>query len=332
MYRNPNGTKRIEYQPADELFRQSTLDTLAGQTVTIMHPRSGFVDGKSWRDVAIGHVGDNIRQDGGCAVADLYIKDAAAVKAVKNRDVKYVSWGYKVDFDATPGETADGKRYDGVQRNIRGNHVAILPVGIAPRGGEECVLRLDSNGDEEYPELKSGVELETALAKITALETELKSVRTDAAELPKVRDALTAANARIAELGELLKPERLDSLAEARATVVALAKAEGIETAGKSATDLKRAVVAKRTPDLANRVDSMNDASLDAVMVVYGSQPHPSMTKVLETAAPTPAPAGTRTDAAEGVKTGTPKYADLYEKHLNESRNAWKNSGDRKVN
>jgi hypothetical protein len=327
-----DGKKITEYQAPEELFRKETLDTIAGSTITMMHPRSGFVTSETWRDVAVGNVGDNVREDAGHAVADLYIREASAVAAVKAGHIKHLSWGYKTDFDATPGTTSDGQRFDGVQRHLRGNHLALLPVGVQPRGGDNCVLRLDSKGDEELPgsgaELKSDVDEQTLIAKITALETELSRVRTDAAALPQVRADVVAANARIAELGEALKPERLDSLADARAAVVAIAKADGIETAGKSTVDLKRAVVSKRTPDLSTRVDSMNESALDAVMVVYGSQPHPSMAAVLPVP-PVAGAEGVRTDAA--APPAVPKYADMYAKSCKDSQNAWKNTGEKTV-
>lgn len=341
-YRNPNGTERKEYRPADEVFRKAALDTFAGSTLTINHPRAPgggrLVTPSTFKSVTVGHVGDNVREDGGHVVADLYIKDENAIKAVRDGNIKHLSCGYQVDYDATPGTTPAGERYDGVQRNIRGNHVALLPVGVAPRGGEQCVLRLDSNGDEEFPgvgrndaDLKFGVDPETLKAQITALETELKSARTDAAALPAVKAELTKATARIAELGELLKPERLDAIADARASVVAVAKADGIDTAGKSTLAVKRAIVAKRTPDLKDRVDSMGEEAVDAVMAVYSSQPHPSLASAINVLGPSVraddgAPDASRVDAVNPTKI--PKAADLYTRSVEASRKRWQNNGD----
>ena len=194
------------------------------------------------------------------------------------------------------------------------------------------MLRLDALGDEEYSELKSdSMELDDLKAKVTVLESELAKSRTDAAELPKVRAELTAANARIAELGEALKPERMDALADARAKVVAAAKAEGIDPTGKSILAVKRAIVAKRTPDLASRVDSMGEESVDAVMAVY-AQSAPAVAAPLSVLAPparTDAAPEARADAVDPNKV--PKYADMYDRHLKASQNAWKNTGDKVV-
>lgn len=331
-YANPDGSPRKEYRPPEEVFKASAMATFAGVTLTINHPRQPdggrLVTSKSWKKDAIGHVGDNVRQDGGHMVADLYIRDESAVRAVLAGQMKHISCGYKVDFDATPGVTPDGQRIDGVQRNMRGNHVALLPNGVAPRGGAECVLRLDSNGDE----LKSGgMELEAALAKVAALEGELKSARTDAADVPALRTKLTKATADLAAaealLGEAGKPERLDALVEERTAVVAAAKTNGIDPVGKSTLAVKRLIVAKRTPKLADRVDSYDGVALDAVMAVYAEQPHASLAGAVAVLG---ADVNARTDGADATRTDAgalPKHAEMYTTATKKLHDAWKNDG-----
>lgn len=334
-YQNPDGSRRREYRPADEVFKKAALETFAGVPVTINHPvmKNGarLVSSETWKQVAIGHLGDNVREDAGHVVADIYIRDAAAVAMVKGGQLRHISCGYNVDYDATPGETAGGDRYDGVQRNIRGNHVALLPQGIAPRGGSECVLRLDSNGDEEITRLKSDVDLEQALAKIAALEGELSKSRADAAELPNARKAAADAQAEVARLTEQLSPARLDSMVEARGSLTASAKSQGVETAGKSNLAIKRAIVAKRTPSLASRVDSMSEEAIDGCMAVYAEQPTPSMDVLGLGNSQPPAPKAPEGNSGMRADSTVPTYESLYNKHLQASRNAWQNSGDKPV-
>jgi uncharacterized protein len=330
-YRNPDGTPRREYRPAEEVFRKDALETFASTTVTMNHPRQPNgqrkVTSDSWKKDAVGHMGENIREDAGHAVGDIFIRDAAAIRAVKDGGVKYLSCGYDVDYDPTPGVTPDGQRYDGLQRNIRGNHVALLPNGVAPRGGSECVLRLDAQGNEE--EFRSDVvdaaklskmtpeQVEALNAQITALTGELAKARTDAAEVTSLRANLATATTDLAVLTAQIAPERLDSLVEERASVVAVAKAAGIDCAGKSTLAVKRLLVAKNTPGLAERVDSMSVETIDAVMSVYAAQPHPSLKAVVEVAA--------RADALPAKKN---VVTEAYAKSVEASRNAWKNSGD----
>lgn len=329
-YRNHDGTERREYRPADEVFRKESMSTFAAATITRNHPvnpdGSRLVTPDTWKRVTIGHVGENVREDGGRMVADLYIKDAAAAKEVLDGKMKHISCGYDVDYDATPGETPGGERYDGIQRNIRGNHVALLPAGIAPRGGSECVLRLDSAGDEISPELKSDVDLETLKAQVAKLTADLAQAnsRADAAEAQNT--VLTGELAKARTDATEPTPERLDALVDARAEVVALAKANDIDPKGKSALQVKRAVIVKRTPKLADRIDSMNDAACDACLAVYQTEPHPSMQVLGDNAGTAGTGGATRADGADA--NAIPKIADLHAKHVQNSLNAWKNKGD----
>lgn len=320
-YRNPDGTPRREYRPASEVFSPASKESFAGVPVTINHPTfadgSRLVSAKNWKGVAIGHLGENVRQDGDFAVADLYVRDADAVARVKSGDLKDVSFGYRVDYDPTPGTAPDGTSYDGIQKNIQGNHLALLPRGVAPRA-EGCSLRLDSNDDEELPGLNSGrMDPETLKAQIVALNGELAKARTDAAEAEQLRKDLAAAKAQLAEL----TPARLDALVTEREGLVATAKAAGVEYAGKTSAQVKRAIVAKKTPSLAARVDAMSDDAVDAVLAVYVAEPHPSLgTAVAAVLAPVD---GVRADGVPDISK-LPKVSDMYAASVEAARNAWK--------
>lgn len=331
-YKNPDGSSRKEYRPADVVFRKDTLDSFAAVPVTLNHPRQADgqrkVSAASWKKDAVGHMGENVRQDGQNAVGDVYVREDALVRDVKAGKVQFVSAGYDVDYDPTPGVTPDGQRYDGTQTAIRGNHVALLPSGVRPRGGSECMLRLDSAGDEEYPRtdgLNSNVTPEQIIAleaKLTALTGELEKARTDSADLAGIKTKLAAAETAVAELTAQVAPERLDALVEERSAVTALAKSAGIETAGKSTLAVKRALVAKNTPALAERVDSMSAETVDAVLAVYKAQPHPSLKSAVDVTMPAVDTA--RTDATPAK---IPTVAELQNKFNKASREAWKNEG-----
>ena len=324
-YRNDNGTERREYRPGDEVFRKAALETFAAAPITVNHPRTAsgqrLVNSDSWRQVAIGHLGENVREDNGHVVADMYIRDSAAVTRIKNGDLRHISCGYNVDYDPTPGVTPEGQRYDGVQRNIRGNHVALLPNGIAPRGGDQCVLRLDSAGDEIVPLNLPQMDLETLQAQLTAVKAELATARADAADVKTLKSQLETANAKIAALEAELAPARMDARVADHAAAVELAKSLGVDPASKTALQIKRACVAKKTPELATRADSMSADALDAVIAVYGAQPHASLAAAA--AVTNPGADGTRTDAAAPAGK-IPTYSELYNKHVKEQANAWK--------
>lgn len=332
-YRNSDGSKRLEYRPADEVFSPEAMATFAGATVTVNHP-SRLVDAKSWRTVTVGHLGENVRRDGDFLVADVYVREASAVARVKKGELKHLSCGYEVDFDPTPGVTAEGQRYDGIQRRIRGNHVALLPNGVPPRGGETCVLRLDSAGDEIPTGLNSDVtpeQIAALQAQVTALTAELAKARTDAATATSLQTQLDAAKAELAKANEQTSPARLDALVEERVAVLALAKANGVETKGKSNVEIKRAVVAKRTPALAARVDSFDAPALDGILAVYGDAAAAASQKAA-VGVVTDAPTGertdaARTDAAREDANRVPTESELRDRARKANADAWKSPG-----
>lgn len=321
-----DGKARREYRPADEVFRADALETFAGVPVTVKHPRGRLVSSQTWKDDAVGHMGDSIRKDGDVAIGDLYIRDAATVAEVKAGRLKGLSLGYRVQYDPTPGTTPEGERYDGVQRNIRGNHVALLPSNIPARGGPECVLRLDSAGDEIDPSNDAredaGVKSERMTPEqIAALQAELTQARADAAEVPALRASLKTALAQPAALPQ----DRIDALVSERADVLALAGKHGIKTAdkdGKALTNLaiKRAVVAKTSPAVADRVDSFGDETVNALLTVEAAKPHPSLKAVVDVAT-VPVVEGARADADADK---LPTMAELRKKSDENLRNAWK--------
>lgn len=148
-YRNPDGTPRREYRPPEAVFAPASLEALRGATVTDLHPKHSRgvdrVDAENWRDLAIGHVGDDVRQAGEYVEASIVIADARAIQRIEARERTEVSVGYQVDLERTPGTTPSGEAYDAIQRNIRPNHVAIVPRG---RAGRDVSLRLDADDNE----------------------------------------------------------------------------------------------------------------------------------------------------------------------------------------
>jgi hypothetical protein len=79
----------------------------------------------------------------------LIITDADAIRAVEDGSFSELSAAYTCDIDMTAG-IFDGVAYDGIQRNIKGNHVALVPEGraghdvkvadAAMEGGEKMTL------------------------------------------------------------------------------------------------------------------------------------------------------------------------------------------------
>lgn len=139
-YRRQDGTEAIEYRPEEEVAKQDALLSLANLPVTLEHPPE-LLTPETCREYQRGHTGSMVEYRSPFAVGFVTVTDREAIDAVKRGDAREVSVGYRVKFDATPGVTPDGQRYDGVQREISGNHVAIVRKG---RAGPEVRLHMDS--------------------------------------------------------------------------------------------------------------------------------------------------------------------------------------------
>ncbi|MDD1616300.1 MAG: DUF2213 domain-containing protein [Methylococcaceae bacterium] len=120
------------HRQKDEVLRDETLASFEGKPVTAGHPE-GFVTPDNWNDLAMGFV-KNVRPheegDDGYIMADLYITNSKAIRAVRD-GLREVSCGYEADY--TDLENGEGK-----QTNILGNHVALVPKG---RCGEKCSIQ-----------------------------------------------------------------------------------------------------------------------------------------------------------------------------------------------
>jgi uncharacterized protein len=139
VYRRADGTERREYRPPDEVFHSDALASFAMRPVTDDHPAEGLLDAENATRYQRGSLGETIKRDGEKVRASILVTDAELVKKILDGK-RELSCGYTCDLDPTPGEYL-GQRYDVVQRNIRGNHVAVVDRG---RAGPEVRLRLDS--------------------------------------------------------------------------------------------------------------------------------------------------------------------------------------------
>ncbi|MBT2142691.1 DUF2213 domain-containing protein [Rhodanobacter sp. LX-100] len=129
------GIVRVSRGPED-LFRPQTIASFEGKPVTLSHPDE-FVGPANIRNFAVGTM-FNVRRGTGIEddlmLADLLITEQGAIKAVQDDGIEEVSNGYEADYDqAEPGRA--------VQRNIVGNHVALVERG---RCGPRCAI-----GDED---------------------------------------------------------------------------------------------------------------------------------------------------------------------------------------
>jgi hypothetical protein len=129
VYRDSMGRETREYRPPEEVFNEDSMRSFEGVPVTDDHPES-FVTKTNVAQLKKGRVSGDVRRDGNDMRASLVI-DADDLIAKMRAGKRDVSNGYSCDLDPTPGVTPEGERYDVIQRNIRGNHAAIVDRGRA---------------------------------------------------------------------------------------------------------------------------------------------------------------------------------------------------------
>lgn len=143
VYSDGRGGIRRELRLPEEVFSTASLESYDGAWITDGHP-SEFVTPQTARDLSRGLVTEPARQDGDLVAMASVIDDARLLRKLDEIQAAgkhaELSVGYYADLDETPGVHPKFGRYDAIQRNIRVNHVAIVPVG---RAGREARLRLD---------------------------------------------------------------------------------------------------------------------------------------------------------------------------------------------
>lgn len=134
---DPDKTYRI-YRSEKEVFSPKFLDSLAQKPVTNEHPHDvgGLVNADTATKKLVGVSSSDVGRQGDKIKVPLVIYDASTINDVEQGKVG-ISAGYTGDIVLRPGITPDGKKYDGIVINMRGNHIAICDADSA-RGGKEC--------------------------------------------------------------------------------------------------------------------------------------------------------------------------------------------------
>jgi hypothetical protein len=169
-------------RPDEEVFRPETVASFEGKSITIEHPPE-FIGPHNQKEHEVGHM-QNVRRGTGSEsdllLADLLVKDPQAIAYV-NRELPQLSSGYDAGYEQDrPGQA--------VQRNIVGNHVALVRRG---RAGPRVTVRDSINGetfmttrDAVLNPLSPGKIINTGMTweggglkpRIDQLEAELKAV------------------------------------------------------------------------------------------------------------------------------------------------------------
>ena len=271
-YRQGDGSVRRELRLPEDVFHADALASMKGKPITVNHPGSGKVTAKDAHRVTVGVMLSEGKQDEDNLRTEIVIHSPDAIG--KSRQL---SLGYKCDMDETPGNHPKYGPYDAVQKNIRVNHLSVVPVA---RAGMIARLNLDSMDQEDFStpqqeqqtmsmvkiKLDSGLEYDAAPEVSVAL----AKLRSDAAELvtklaaiPVLTAERDTLKARVDGFDAELKKAREDGKADAEAKVKldSVAAVFKIDGTGKTDRQIKEAVIKAVNPK--QNLDGKDDAYID---------------------------------------------------------------------
>lgn len=113
------------------------------------------------REYRVGVTHSNADFDGTYLTNGLSVWDNSAIAGIETEEQKELSSSYQYVADMTPGTTPDGEEYDGVMRDIVGNHVALVETG---RAGSDVLVADSLPLELKYMKLdRKGVAIRAAL-------------------------------------------------------------------------------------------------------------------------------------------------------------------------
>ena len=231
-YTDASGGIRLEYRPEEEVASSEALDSFREKCLTKEHPPV-LLDASNTKDYAVGFTSADVSYSDGFVESTLTVTDKETIEEIMRGNVREVSCGYKVDYVDQPGTTPDGQHYDGIQKNIRGNHVAIVKRA---RGGANVRLMLDS-ADAAVTELITlkeetimpaniafdGVSFEADSALAAAVVAEREDAKASYADMKRKYDEMMSNASKMKEEMDAMEKEmkgKCDS-AEGRADALA---------------------------------------------------------------------------------------------------------------
>ncbi|MBN7804899.1 DUF2213 domain-containing protein [Agrobacterium rosae] len=291
------------YRPENEVFKKDAIASYAGVPVTIDHPKNG-VNAATWKDLAVGEVGDDVLRDGEFVRVPMMLRDAKAVKAVEDGK-RELSMGYSAEIKFADGTTPSGEAFDAIMSDFKMNHVAIVDKA---RGGEELRIGDSAKWGASPFEDKSGLApitmekdnmsdtlktvvlgdkaVQVAIADVAAFEAfkadaakALNDAKSESSALIAAKDKeIATRDATIDDLKtKVVDGAALDKLVSERSAIVDKAKkvAPTLDCAGKSNVDIRRLAVAAKLGDAAvkDKSDDYIEARFDTLVDGVSADP-----------------------------------------------------------
>lgn len=265
-YRTADGKVTRELRHPDEVFHADSLESLALVPVTDLHPVEPVTSANA-RKYQAGAVGEVVERDGEYVKARVSVTDTDLIAKIMSGRHE-VSCGYTCDVESQSG-VYEGQPYDTIQKNIRYDHLAIVPRG---RAGREVRLRMDGASQiaaenqheneqegamekieiggkvfEVSADLKAAYEshvqllqkaTQEAQGKTDALQKALdaeQAARKDAADPVKLQERIAARVALQVKASAYLGETKLDAMSDKDIKIAVIRKVdESIDVADKS--------------------------------------------------------------------------------------------------
>lgn len=340
--RDPKDVIRV-FRPEEEVFAEESMLSFASKPVTDNHPPEA-VTSKNSKKFTVGHSVPEVTHDNKFVNTTLHILDAATIAKIESGKVE-LSNGYSADIDWVAGISPDGEQFDAIQRNIKGNHIAIVDRG---RAGPTCSLADNSTPTKDENVMKiiiDGIGYEMpdqsaeAVAKLqkrlSDAEEELKKKDTehekekeDTEEEMKKKDEELEKAKKDTEHAKSKVPtsDALSKMVSDRAELIEKVHKidQDITCDGKSDEELMKEVVSSKLPDF--KLDSVSldyiQARFDTIVETVGSNSQRDLDDSFRKEAQG---GGKKKD----VKDTRPKSVIARDKMMEESRNAWNKKGDK---
>ncbi len=270
-YTRADGSVRRELRHPDDVFAGMSLSSMEGAPVTVMHP-TALVDGDNYSELQKGIVMSDVATEGNLVTATLLVQDAETIAQIDSGELVELSPGYLADVTDESG-TYDGQRYDARQRNIRYNHLSLLPSGHG-RSGAEVSLRLDGVdgiGVETGTDLGKSKDIMSTV-RIDSVDVEVGEAHVGLVErvLTERQDAVDARDklqARVDQLEEDLLAAKVDTTrVDARVALLETAKKHlgaEYEFAGKTDHEVRVDACQKAGKDVSGKSEAYVEGCFD---------------------------------------------------------------------
>jgi len=313
-------------RPEHEVFNDQSLESFRYRPVTNGHPPD-WVDSRNYGRYQVGFSKDKVEKTTDLFVrADLLIQDAVTIGHIQNGK-RQISAGYDALVNWVSGTHDQYGPYDGIQTQIKINHIAIVDqarAGQEARINDSWVDDRDGQGDEMPNEIKreiGGISINFSDQGAQAVDRLIDDKANLEKEISELRAKLTDSLKQIEELKarydvaqtSILTADQIDQKVNERIALIDQARLlyPQIETAGRSQLEIQKEVIGRVSKlNITDRSDEYIRAAFETLIATRKIDS--GSAKIADAAA-----GALNSEPIEPIEAARKKFADR-------SRNAWK--------